>query len=350
MSKDTNSGKMKVAVFHPYNLTGGWGCVGGYKQTLERMGHHVIECAFPGNQPLQHHVDRLRKQAPTLEQLNSCDVILSLHHEYNDPWLSNVYDYEKVWEKIKTPVVGRLDESVDRYDLALARRYQDESLTRHVDVLAVPAAQDAKALNLPWVPHAIDPYKFTPLDKPVAKRYDLAFIGTMYGTRPTYARYLQESLMQLGPDCPTMLSGSVVAQDLSGVRGEISIDMLVDNYRQIKVFFCLPTASRLITLKVLEAMACGTFVMCPRFPGDFQLNCDMFEDGKHLVYYDIGQFIDNARQITTWLYDDKAREKIAAEGCKYVREKYTLEAMFQKLFALADDVRAGRTTAKVATT
>ena len=346
---------MKVALFYPWNFLGGWGACGGYATALRRAGHEVVDYPFPGNQVVdpESHV----KKAPTLEQLNSCGAILSLHHEYVQPWLEAVYDYDKVWKKVKTPVVARLDESVDRFDLAIERRLPE--LRKWADVLCYPAAQDAEKHGAPWVPHAVDVEMFRPkksitvvetnstlpydigkiYDDREEKKYDLAFIGSYYQPRRQYAEQLAN---QLGPGGPTFHVGMVAAQDLSGPRGDYTMPLLAENYRRIKVFFCLPPLSRLVVTKAFEVMACGTFLMYPRFPGVAQKNEALFEDGVHLAYYDLGQFVDNARQIVDWLFNEKEREKVAKRGAEQVAKNHSYERFFDDLLKVAVGARGNR--------
>ena len=78
-------------------------------------------------------------------------------------------------------------------------------------------------------------------------------------------------------------------------------------------------------------MACGTFVMYPRLPGDSAANLSAFEDGKHIVYYEHGYIRENVKQIKRWLEHDKERESIALAGCCKVREELSLENMLDKL-------------------
>jgi hypothetical protein len=324
---------MKIGLFYTWNVLGGWGACGGYSEVLARMGHDVVEYAFPGNPMPNSDYQAHVKTAPGLNQLNGCDIILSLHHEYVQPWLENVYNYEEVWKKIRPPIVARLDESMDRWDLKLELRHGD--LRKWCSMLTYPAAQDAEKYGAPWIPHAVDTNMFRG-DASTVKRYEVGFIGSLYHQRRHYLQYLADAL---GSSVKVVNVGQVLCQDLSGLRGRETMQLLAENYRQIKLFFCLPPISRLTVVKVFEVMACGTFVMCPRFPGAAEKNTALFKDGEEVVYYDIGQFIDNARQITDWLFSDKKREQVATAGAERVRRYHTYERMFTELLGVAVSVR-----------
>ncbi len=318
---------MKLAIFYPRNTYAGWYSLGGYGQTLARMGHHVIDCWLPGNQP--HDLESQRLRLPALQTLDGCDAVLSLYHEYTQPWLKAVYGED--WLKLAAPVIARYDESMDRADLGLMGRMPE--LLAWAKHHSFPAAQDAKRWEGQWLPYGADTTMFDAFSEDGGtvgeKRYDVAFIGSLYPVRMTYLQKLAEQL----PNTFRFNCGPVGVQDLTGMREPESTQMLAEEYRKIKVFFCLPPMSRLIVAKVFDVMACGTFVMYPRLPGDARENLSLFEDGRHIVYYEPGYLRENGKQIKRWIHDDAEREKIARAGCVKVREQYTLEKMLDAMLA-----------------
>src|SRR6516225_3624870 len=136
---------MKIALFYPHNLLAGWYAQGGYVNTLERMGHTVLNAWVPGNQP--NNIEKWQKERPTIEELSTCDLVLSMYHEYMTPWYNEIYGFEN-WQKLRTTVVARFDESFDRPDLLLGRRW--EEMRRWAQVFSFPAAQDAQKYHGQW--------------------------------------------------------------------------------------------------------------------------------------------------------------------------------------------------------
>lgn len=331
---------MKVALFYIHNVLACHYALGGYKETLERMGHEVIDCPFPGN--AVQNIDEVRKTLPTIEQLNTCDGILATYHEYAHPWLAAIYGFE-AWSKLKPPVIARYDESMDRGDLQLPARMPE--LLRWAKYHFFPAQQDAVKFGGIWLPFGADTTIFHLLRRfqtekgfretvPNEKKYEIGFIGTLYQERMVY---IQQLAPHIGPDV-IFHCGNAFVQDLGGIRERESTELLAENYRQIKIFYCLPCKSKLIVEKIFEVMACGTFVMFPRLAGAAAENLSIFKDREHVVYYDHGYVAENAVQLKYFLKHDEERERIARAGGELVRSKYTLEAM---LNAMLDKFNGG---------
>jgi hypothetical protein len=332
---------LKIALFSVSNFFAGSYSLGGYRDALTKMGHEVTNVSLPGNEV--HNVEAIREASPTVEELDQHEVVLSMYHEYTQPWLDAIYGLE-AWSKLKVPVIARFDESFDRADLGLPERWKE--LQKWAQHFSFPAHQDAKRFGGEFLPYGADVTKFFAKqagsydvcdrcdqmtnvlgDQP--KPYDIGFIGTMYPLRGSYLQGLAPNL----PDSLTFKYGQCVVQDLSGIRSDESTALLAENYRQLKIFFCLPPMSRLLVAKVFEVMACGTFVMFPKLPGDCRRNNEVFEDGKHIAYYSDGRMTDNAKQIMHYLEHEDEREAIARAGCEFVHKNHTLEGMLEKLLA-----------------
>jgi hypothetical protein len=320
---------MRIALFYPKNLYASWYALGGYKLALERLGHEVVDLPFPGNEV--GNIEVFRAIFPTIKTLNGCDVILSMFHEYVQPWLEAIYGAE--WKELTTPVIARFDESMDRADLELPKRVP--KLLEWADFYSFPAAQDAERFGGQWLPFAGDVSMFKPsvlCEHDTPKEYEIGFVGSMYPVRLKYLEKLAEHL----PNDLTFTTGPCIVQDLGGVNTVESTKLLAENYRKVKIFFCLPPMSRLLVCKVFEVMACGTFLMYPTLPGDAMANTTVFESGKHLVYYQGGHMKKNAAQILHYLENETEREAIAKAGCEKVHFEHTLDQMLEKLLALAE--------------
>jgi hypothetical protein len=320
---------MKVAIFYPMNVFASWYALGGYARAIEKLGHVVVDCPLPGNVPA--NVEIMQAILPKLEELETCDVIISAFHEYTQPWLAALYGWEG-WVKLmeSTRVVARFDESMDRTDLGLPKRVPE--LLKWAHRHSFPAKQDAKKWNGEWHPFGADVEMFAALDddgQPSEKMFEVAFIGSMYPMRQKY-------LQQLARELPSGLAfrcGQVIVQDLSGPLKVASTRLLAENYRRIKIFFCLPPMSRLLVAKVFEVLSCGTFLMYPTLPGDSAGNMELFEHGKHLAYYQGGHLKKNVKQIVHYLENEAEREAIAAAGRDLVHRDHTLGGLLTKLIS-----------------
>lgn len=318
---------MKVALFHPHNTLGGWVAVGGYRAALERMGHEVLDAVLPGNTVA--NVDVVRSTLPTIVALAGCDVIISAFHEYTAPWLEALYGFE-AWKPLINKTVARFDESMDRMDLGLPGRLPElmKWALRH----AFAAAQDARKYKGDWIPFSADTEMFSAERGMSEKPYDVAFIGSLY---PLRRKYL-EHLARFADGTRFNVCDNVGLHRLDGAAEPESTMLLAEEYRKVKIFFCLPTISRLFASKAFEVMACGTFVMHPQLPGELAENCSLFEHKKHLVYYKAGYFQENLKQIKHYLEHEDEREQIANTGMERVRSHFTIELMLNRML---DSVR-----------
>jgi spore maturation protein CgeB len=113
--------------------------------------------------------------------------------------------------------------------------------------------------------------------------------------------------------------------------------LLASNTRECKIFFNLPSMSRLLVAKVFEVMACGTFLLTPLI-GDgrgAEQNMKLFESGKHLVYYSPSNMPFTAQLLRDWVSPEKdaERQKIAEAGCREVHAKHNLKIRLEELLA-----------------
>jgi spore maturation protein CgeB len=73
-----------------------------------------------------------------------------------------------------------------------------------------------------------------------------------------------------------------------------------------------------LSTRVFETLCCGAFLLADRIQDGLP---DILEDGKHLVLYD--NYRDVEEKVSYYLTHENDREKIAAAGCREVREKHT---------------------------
>jgi hypothetical protein len=312
---------MKIANFYIRNVLAGWYAVGGYEQAFERLGHEYFPCALPGNMVQQP--EYFRDFLPTLDFLLTMDVVLIQSAEYTFRWLAAVYGQEQ-WDKLraKVPVVARFDESTDRGEVGMPNVLTE--IWPWADRFCFHGKQDAAKYNGTFTPVGTDPSIYTYGDD--EKLYDVVFIGSMYPTRQKYL----ETLAKYGSDINFHV-GQVSVNDLSGMKEPESTHLLAQNYRQTRIFFCLPPLSNILVSKLFDVMSCGTFVMYPKLPGEAAVNMEVFQDKVHLAYYEPGYMIENLNQIRYYLENDKEREQIARDGRNLVRKNYTIDHLLGQM-------------------
>lgn len=322
---------------------------GGIVSTLRRMGHEVVPGELPavGGDVSPQVFEGIKAQLPTVETIKRCDAVLVSGPEHIAPWLDAVYGkYE--WKNLGIPKAAWWHETMQREDYSL----DWDNVSMWADENFVPAYQDADWLSQPmfggehvhWLPFGVDTKVFNDrladmygwdLSAATAshteKRWPIAFVGLIYDKRGRFLQALSQH------HHPPIRCGQVSINDLSGFCAEESARRLADNYRRVKVFFNLPAMSRLLVSKVYEVMACGTFLLTPQLPADHSIdkNQEVFESGRHLVYYRSSNLPYVAQLLRDWSSDEKAeeREKIAATGCREVHEKHSLEKRLEVILS-----------------
>jgi len=322
---------LRVALFDIHSYLAGTYSLFGFRETLKELGHEVSEFPFPGN--AIQNVPAIAATMPTITQLNEFDVVLVTYFEYVQPWLKAVYGFES-WKCLRVPVIARFDESMDRGDLMLPSRVPE--LLQWANHYSFPGAQDAEKYKGHWHPCGADTSIFYP-DPETPKKYDVGFIGTLYA-HPLANRqeYLQKLMPHVGKRT-RVYCGGVLVQDIEGPNGLETAKRLAHNYRQIKIFFHFPPASRLLVEKAMQVIACDTLVMYPRFPdNESNKNLSILKHGKHIIYYDLGYYAQNGIQVKHLMENPEQVAEIAKAGGAYVREHHTLRKMMESIMALAD--------------
>ena len=292
-----------VAVFHAgASVVSAWNCAEGIVQTLEGMGFQTIDC---GN-PQQRLVD--------IELLKQVDLIILSGLEWYEPLIKQVYGAR--WLDIAAPKIAWYAESFHRDD----REFYYSRTAMLADIHYFPAVQDAIEFGGQWLPFGVDLSVFRP--RPVAKQFDVAFLGQLYPKRMEYIEATGLSLTHVR-----------AGDDPSPRR---SAELLTEAYCAISIFLSLPSYSRLLVTKVSEVMACRTMLITPTIDHPTALrNMDTFKDGRHLVYYRPDR-PDELREIVNY-YNTHPRERdeIAEEGW---RETVKNHGLASKIHIILEDV------------
>jgi glycosyltransferase involved in cell wall biosynthesis len=337
---------MRIAYFHTATILSSWS-VFSMADTLRAMGHEVLDGMIPTNahgQVLQNvgreHFNRTVALMPTLEDLQSCGVVLVAGPEYIDVWLNSLYGKEQ-WCKLNACRVAFFLESTGRKDLQL--RY--ETFTHWFDLHYFPDRADASRLGGRHMKGSVDLEMFRPCEKGTppnhtcdqacysqrmaAKKYDAAFVGSLY---PKRMEFLYK-LLPLLPDVEFHANG-VAVRDLGGECQREWAELLAKNIRQIKIHVALPSNNmRMMVSRPFETLACGTFLLT------YDTKDNPFRDGVHCRIYDPENPRELADLIRYYIAHEAEREAIATAGCEEVRTKYSLR---QRLSEVLDAARGHR--------
>lgn len=85
--------------------------------------------------------------------------------------------------------------------------------------------------------------------------------------------------------------------------------------------------------RAYEVLGRGGFLIHPRIKGMEE----ELEDGKHLAYYDYGDFTGLRETIDHYLAHDSQRERIRAQGHAEVKENYTYTNRLEEIFGVIPD-------------
>lgn len=293
-----------VAIFHNSAAVGSaWSCAEGILTTLAAEGYEVHNCGNP------HHT------AVPLQVLSKVDLIILGAPEWYDEVLKT--RYQAAWQQLGAKKIAWYAESAYRDD----RTFDFNRCKWLADLHYYPAVQDAEEFGGTWLPFAADTTIFRPL--PIAKKYETAFLGTIY---PKRAEYIQKIGFLIDIIPPIHAEHPVE-----------SFHRLAQAYNSTKLFVNMPAYSRLLVTKVTEVMACGTMLVQPALdhPSGIR-NMDQFVDGKHLIYYDQSRPHELAAILKYFLHHPEERDAIAAAGLEEVRRAHTMKHVVTRLISDAN--------------
>lgn len=288
-----------IVVFHNTAAVGSaWCCAEGIISVYREMGYNVVDGGNPGRSQI------------SIRQLQQADLIVLGAPE----WFAGplMMQYGAVWHSLKAKKAAWYAESFHRDD----RDFDFETVRHLADKHYFPAIQDAEEFGGQYLPFGADLSVFKA--KPVEVQHDAAFLGTIYQKRAEYIARIGFPLA-----CIRSVSSAVPRK---------SFEMLADAYCSMKIFVNLPAYSRLLVTKVTEIMACGTFLLTPRLdhPSGMR-NMDLFQSGKHLVYYNPDDPAEIGRLIRYYLDHPEERAQIAANGRDEVVRKHSMRIPLQKI-------------------
>jgi glycosyltransferase involved in cell wall biosynthesis len=373
---------MKIAFLWCGSVTAGWSIGDGLANAFSKAGHQVLR------------IPRGRQECPlvTVQALNVADAIVVSGPEHifrsqvkGDG--ANAYTFTSeeltVYEwlhEVKPPKIFLYHESNRRED----QTFGFEDFLTYGDYHFFPAVQDAETYDQEhfakgrsfWLPFGVDTDVFKPLTcsrctikglgggyrpgkvSPVTglegfsarelldgkecpqclgtgfakspKDIDVGFVGLMYPKRNQFISHLSQHMKQ-GRD-PWVVIGNVQVLDMDGPAWTDQVLRLAQNYRRCKSFFNLPAYSELVVSKVVEVMACGTFILTPMLEGAAERNC-AFQHGKELVYYHPTNLPFLVQTLREFVERDQLREQIALAGMAKVHETLSLKVQVPEILS-----------------
>jgi hypothetical protein len=165
-----------------------------------------------------------------------------------------------------------------------------------------------------WLQQGYDPGELYPV--PVEKKYDVGFIGHIYGDR-------KEVLSKLGAE-------------IRGTHWELHGEDFARFCSECRIMLCLNARNDVPgywSNRIYRYLACGAFALHPRAEGIER----EFADERDLVLFN--DLADLENKISYYLANDKQREKIAAQGCATV-VKYKWENRVKAMMEIINEARS----------
>lgn len=340
---------MKVAFLYPQDAPNvSWNLGRGIVRTLGRMGHEVLAIQMPTSRPFNDSaqenrrfrmmIEEKKRTLPPIAEIGKCDLVVVSGPEHVGPWIEEVYErYE--WRQLGIPTAAWMHESCERDDYTI----DFEAIQWMARDWFFPAIQDAERFDQEmfakdhshYLPFGIDPQMFH--DGGRIKRdelgyhgqdFDVSFIGGLYPKRIQYLNALSRH------DHPPIHLANCVVQTIDGYDHEAATKLYVEGIRRSKVFFNLPSMSKLLVPRVTEVLACGGFLLTPMLPpeGGVGRNMALIESG--LMYYRPSNVPYVAQLLRDWSAPEKMGERdgIAMLGRGEVHQEHTLDRRLSEMF------------------
>jgi spore maturation protein CgeB len=193
-------------------------------------------------------------------------------------------------------------------------KYFDLSLTTSKSALIKYAVESGKAR---YKPYAANPKIYKKLG--LEKKYDVAFVGAHYGTRPYYIDYLRQNGIQ------------VYTKGQGWEEGEATPEEMIEIFNKAKIvlgFAGVGISDDIFILKGrdFEVPLTGSLYMTQRH----EELTEYFNLGEDIETYTTKEeLLDKVRY---YLEYDGEREKIAEQGYEKCQRLYTAKVAYEKIF------------------
>ncbi len=235
---------MNIAVFYP-SVETAWSITNGVSEAFKRMGHVVLDNTTDTSIPLADQ-----------------DLIFVCGPEHLWQKLRTTYP---MWDDLKMPKVGWLQETVEREDyelnpIAVGGHLPVEDLKRFTPYLFTPAIQDQK-YDLIWLPFGVDTNVFYPRDK--EPEAGILYSGSLYAKRRKFLEDFPE------------VREKARYQNFENVTAYATAIATTDTV------LILPCLSDTSNARTFEVLASGTSLVTAAL----QYEDHIFTHNTHLLYY-----------------------------------------------------------------
>lgn len=295
-----------------------------HAKTLESMGHEVIKLQ-EGKANTDH----------VLQEGTLSDLFIWIHtHGWVTPGASTTGSMEEVLAKLKERGIPTMTYHLDLWlglqrekDLVNDPFYKQIGHFFATDKLMADWFNDNTAVKGHYLPAGVFEEETVMLDKDKTKVPEVVFVGSK-NYHPEYP-YRPQLINWLGETYGERFGHYSGEEGTLGLRRGLHLNqLLADTKVVVGDSLCLNFDYPYYwSDRVYEIMGRGGFLIMPHIEG---LD-DEFEDGKHLVTYEYGDFKQLKDVIDYYLENDQARGYIRNQGFNYVKNNYTYRHRWEQI-------------------
>jgi len=329
-------GKPRIdVVLQAYGLHG-WSLWRGWTNVLQQQG--LLNRVFA---PIADWGSQEPKQDDGLfEYLKhpEADIMLLLGFDWHSQSLHNTQKWQERFHQAPIQKIAIFQESYSAKVVQNSRTWQQQlsqvlaTTISCIDAIVcnhepdVRFLQEQENISLPiiFLPFAIDPNIFK-VNVPFEERLNrAAFRGNIspYFSEETYSLRRQFLEVLVKHDYVDLFPFQYGSSDPSDFLTLDGVYRYVTQLNAYRLHLNLPSISTTITARPFEIMACGGVLLQNKVIGE-QSN-QLFQDGKHLVYYDSENPEDLIGKINYLIDNPEVAKGIAVEGHKLCYEQHTL--------------------------
>jgi len=220
----------------------------------------------------------------------------------NEMYSSDAVQQSQEWKNLAYSALKR---SIDCVDAVICNHELDVEFLRHKEGIIKP---------ITFQPFSIDPAYFNCEGK-FQNRYPKAFfrgkIDRFYGANPYSTRQNIISKLKL---CQEVA--------LAKFQEDLLLKAYIADLKEYQILLNLPSISPTLTARTFEAIGCGGLLLQNRVAGE--VSNQLFQDWKHLVYYDRDNSDDLIAKIRYLIKNPDVAEDIAKQGYELAHQTHTI--------------------------
>src|SRR3990167_259404 len=305
---------MRINFIYRHGAVWPWSMGLGFERALKELGHEVS--TFIAQKDSGYQMNQVDEMAEFIK--TPCDLFIVMGG--GDKYAQFNYDTKarKALQEIKVPKLAYFMEGMESRTITKIKYESTVLLWTHILTCNETDVETLKAMGCPNVAYApgwVDTDMFYPME--IKETNDVQFIGYVHKHRKEYVDYFTEHLGMT-------------------VGFYESIPDYVRGINQTKILMGIPTVMMGFPQRVTETIACGKLLLQKRPPSSFKISQNLFEDRKHIVFFDS---MEEAVELAKYyLEHEDERKKIGENARQEILEKHTILTRTREFINYATNV------------